>query len=154
MATEESSTRRPSMTIHNIASSVIILAIGLMLVISWRPIIYPLLVGAITGAPLPIQSLPTAMVVPPAARPVPPRPIEQAPAPIVAPTPYTMATAEAISNAEYRAAVEQAELNSAPLPNASKEVGESWDPINVDWCRGSHLDNPECQSGNGSKEEK
>lgn len=151
MATEESSTRRPSMTIHNIASSVIILAIGLMLVISWRPIIYPLLVGAITGAPLPIQSLPTAMVVPPAARPVPPRPIEQAPAPIVAPTPYTMATAEAISNAEYQAIIQE---QVAPAPNDSKVVGKDDTGINQDWCRGSHLSRPECQPGNGSKEEK
>lgn len=159
MATEESSTRRPSMTIHNIASSVIILAIGLMLVISWRPIIYPLLVGAITGAPLPIQALPTAMVVPPAARPVPPaaRPQVQEAAPVVLPTPYTMATAEAIADEQYHQAVEQAELNSAPLPNDSKVVEQPAAApagVNADWCRGSHLSRPECQPGNGSKEER
>jgi hypothetical protein len=71
------------------------------------------------------------------------------------PTPYTLPTAEALADEAYRQAIEQAELNAPALPNESKIVEQPADaPVNADWCRGSHLSRPECQPGNGSKEEK
>ncbi len=97
--------------------------------------------GVITGITLPTRAAVNAPMI----------------APVVVPTQYTQADAEATSVAAYNAAVQQAELNAAPLPNAQKEVIAPADAptgINADWCRGAHLDDPECQPGNGSKVEK
>lgn len=148
MSTQQSS-HRGSMALHNLTNllAVVFLAAAFYL------FVWPLLVERFAGVtPMPL-ALPTAVVAP---RPyqAPPLPqVQQPAAPVIAPTPYTMEDANRAADEAYKQAVEQAELNSAPLPNASKEVGESWDPINLDWCRGSHLSRPECQPGNGSKEE-
>lgn len=80
------------------------------------------------------------------------QPIQQPAAPVIPiPTAYTLATAEAISNAEYQQVIQEVEA-AIPAPNASKVVEQpEGSSINKDWCTGSHADNPECQPGNGQK---
>lgn len=163
MSTQES-TYRPSpiaVLLSNLMSIAALILFAGIVYLAW-----PMLVAQFTGvAP---AALPTAVVAPPQQpRPVSvPRPQaapvqEAAPAaPMVeaAPPAYTQADAEATSIAAYEAAVQEAELNVAPLPNMSKEVvGPADAPVsgvNADWCRGAHLDDQECQPGNGSKVEK
>jgi hypothetical protein len=164
MATEETTTRRPSgasMFLHNLTN-----VAALLLVIAVAYIAYPYVVGQLraqlAGVPI-LPPLPTAQVAPqPTLRPYSPPAQPAAPAPAgevqqpaqAVPTAYTWADAEATSTAAYNQAVQQADLNAAPLPNESKAVEQPADEPNRDWCRGSHADNPECQPGNGSKEEK
>ncbi len=162
MSTQESA-RRPgpvAIALSNLMSIAALVLFAGIVYLAW-----PMLVERFTGvAP---AALPTAAVAPPQKpRPVSvPRPVapvqEAAPAaPMVeaAPPAYTQADAEATSIAAYEAAVIAAELNVAPLPNMSKVVVGPVDApvsgVNADWCRGAHLDDPECQPGNGSKVEK
>ena len=121
----------------------VVVILATFLGIDPRPVVQPML-----------PTIPTAAIAVP-------RPGIQAPArpqvqpPAVAPTPYTLPTAEALADQAYQQAIQQAELNSAPLANASKAViQEPSVVINADWCRGAHLDNPECQPANGQKVEK
>lgn len=118
---------------------------------------WPLVAAQFTGVPLPMQPTPAPATVATPRPYVPPASVPQAqPAPAqVVPTAYTLEDANRAADEAYHQAVQEAELNSVALPNASKAIEQPAEAqVNADWCRGSHLDNPECQPGNSSKVEK
>lgn len=152
MSAQESS--RPSSAVIIITHLVNLAIFGVIVFMLWLMLPFILeRLGVAPTVPM-LPTIPTAAVATP--RPgirAPARPQVQPPA--VAPTPYTLPTAEAIADQAYQQAIQQAEVNAAPLPNASKAViQEPSVTVNSDWCRGAHLDNPECQPQNGQKVER
>lgn len=154
MATNESTRRRGSPLGMIVDFLAIVLVVG-FLFLTW-PYIMAEIQARLTGAMPVVQPMPTAVVATPRPFVSIPRP-QSAPAqeaqpaaPVIPADVQYNATAEAV----YQQAVETQRIIEENNAMPVDPVGVKQQPAKSDWCSGSHLDNPECQPGNGQKVER